>query len=289
MVLDLECRQAKVKEWKFYERNRKKAYFGNVWKPVKERRFGPEYYDLYHFFMPERTFWQVRLLKKYFYALDALTSADAVENRFRKTPIEIFDTAIDVLDLMRQSTWTYTSHYLGSDHISPLAWACIGHDRDKRITCRHHFQTFFDLCKFYDKELAAEKQFNILRVYRKQSNTYDKLTTFATSCDVSYNRILAVAIAFLFDLIISNGPDSECYTHLYTNNRAVADIETWKLVYDHVVKPRITIPEYRKNNIYNRCCRVELRCLYSDVLISDVHTDFPTRLPADLIRPDFEI
>jgi hypothetical protein len=273
--------------WKYYEKNRKRAYYDSIWRPVKERRFGHEYYDVYHFFMPERTFYQAKLLRRYFMALDTLTSAKPAANRYRQSPIELFDTALDVLEEMRKNTWTFNSQYIGSDHISPIAWACLGFERDQRINCRHHFKTFYNLMKFYDSQLASEKQFNIMRVYRRQNGTYDKISTFSNVCDISYNRVLAVAISFLFDLVTNNGPDSECFIQLHTNDKELIDVNLWKHVYDNVVKTRVKIPEYRTNKIYNRCCAIELHCYYSEVQISDVINDFPTR-NSELIKPDFE-
>lgn len=193
-------------------------------------RIGDGSFTQYEFVMPSVVHKCVKPLKRYFTEIDRVTTNDRdPKNVYRLHPHEFYETALNVLFDVRNQLSVRRTYILGSSSLCGIAWAKIGVFDEVSPSAKFEFRTFADLIRHYNCILSACKDFGILNLYRSTRVKYDRLTPMSNQFDVSHNRMMSIAMLFLYDIVCNAGPDCREFREVFTN-----DVRT--VVLDHLMR-----------------------------------------------------
>ena len=208
-------------------------------------------YSGYGVFIPTRIIPMVKRVRRYFEELDKYP--EEASRRRRKNPLEYIETAVNML-YRAHNLCAHQAIPIGSQHLSPLAWAVIGPNIEGMFA-RNYFDNIESLYAHYDNWMngSCKKQLAYF------TNGFERVTELSRFYTWSRNRVIAVALVFLHDLIQHGGPDCDHFYDLYTNDQRCCSVSgclpDWQrarakvFVGDKMVTPlpgrRVVVAEWR--------------------------------------------
>lgn len=282
--------------WEMHQRQKRKGFEVGVCSPIRKKRFGKAVYEVSQHFMPEMVFPRVRFLRRYFEHLDKATAPKQASDVYRTEPVELFDTAIDMLWQVRNHLSVNNPYCIGSKHISGVAWGVIGNFDYGGGLARHHWPTFVEMFTYYGDQVLSNTRYDAMNVYRREHVAFNKARNLAGALDQSESIVLAIAILFLYDIVKNCGPDSEHFLEVFTNDsrsKYFLAVDKWLPIYQgfvsrsavypifpptvlgrlplsKIVNQNTCVSPYSPGCSNNTVTTVYRSCNYSDVEILDV-------------------
>ncbi len=215
---------------KYYRDHPAEAFEQGFVGSGKVRRHGKHYYHRAYFFAPSATSMIIRLLTKYFSALDTQQNIPA-NYCYRNTKWEFAETAIGIFDDIRKRISVGEHLEVSSDYICPIPWAVIGPGKG-RYGQNNFPNGLQDIFNHYTP-FMEKGGFNCVSIDRPRRiwNGVDKLQTLINIYHQrSANFIFTCSILFLFDLVLHGGSDCKDFRSAFTNDNrigVVEDMDSW--------------------------------------------------------------